>query len=89
MILDGLEIAGIGMGMVFLALVTILVITFVLRFAIGRIEEWKQPRSAIETPPPPTPKSSPTSSSKAAKVAAIAVALYLTERGRKAQRRKT
>ncbi|MEE9248534.1 MAG: OadG family transporter subunit [Dehalococcoidia bacterium] len=67
MYLDGLEIAGIGVGMVFLALVVILVAMLVLRSAIDRVERRRnkkigEPASAAPSPqlqapteePPPT-----------------------------------
>jgi len=93
LILDGLEIAGIGMGMVSLALVTILVTIFVLRFAIDQIEQRKQQSSAVQVPhpeaqhvpPSATVETPPASSSKAAKAAAIAVALYLSEEEEKSR----
>ena len=100
MYLDGLEIAGLGAGMVFLALVVMLVSTLVLRLVIDRIDKLRAarvtatapPPTPIEEPPaafsPATPVDSPsvapesttsTAKDKAARAAAIAVALYLTE----------
>ena len=67
MYLDGLEIAGIGVGMVFLALVAILVAMLGLRASIDRVEGLRkknigEPASAAPSPrlqarteePPPT-----------------------------------
>ena len=41
MVLDGLQIAGIGVGMVFLSLVVILLATLTLRTIIGKLESFQ------------------------------------------------
>lgn len=99
MYLDGLEIAGLGAGMVFLALVVMLVSTLVLRLVMEKAHKMRAarvPAAPLPTPteePPATfspatpvdtapsrPASAATEShDKAARAAAIAVALYLTE----------
>ena len=101
MYLDGLEIAGLGAGMVFLALVVMLVSTLILRSVIDRLYKFRAARAPVAQPttptpveePPPafspaTPLEAPPSTSgstqpaprdKAARAAAIAVALYLAE----------
>ena len=99
MYLDGLEIAGLGAGMVFLALVVMLVSTLVLRLVIDRLDKLRAARVAAAPPPIPTEEppaafspatplesapsapeaSAPAPRDKAARAAAIAVALYLAE----------
>ena len=96
MYLDGLEIAGLGAGMVFLALVVMLGATLGLRLTIdrlGAVRIGKARASATATttatedsPPafaPAMPEEAPSAEraprDKAARAAAIAVALYLTE----------
>ena len=99
MYLDGLEIAGLGAGMVFLALVVMLVSTLVLRLVIDRLDKFRAARVTAAPPPAPTeeppaafspatplesapsaPESTaPAPRDKAARAAAIAVALYLAE----------
>ena len=100
MYLDGLEIAGLGVGMVFLALVAILVATFGLRTAIERLEALQvkrgvtvpasealpeveqpvqEPSGAAEEAPSLEAPTAETMEDKAAKAAAIAVALFMTE----------
>ena len=54
MYLDGLEIAGLGAGMVFLALVVMLVSTLVLRLVIDRLDKFRAARVATAPPPIPT-----------------------------------
>ena len=88
---DGLEIAGIGVGMVFLALVAILVTIVVLRVATDAVEKRRGKRSSVPGPPATeeiTPAAVDTvsevaqqapASEKVAKAAAIAVALFLAE----------
>ena len=92
MYLDGLEIAGLGIGMVFLALVTILLIILGLRAILDGLEGWQQkhlpalegaasqelePSQAASTfTAEKSPESAP---DQAARAAAIAVALYMTE----------
>lgn len=93
MYLDGLEIAGLGVGMVFLALVVMLVSTLSLRLVIERLDRVRAARapaapSAEEPPIAPSPVESALPATepgtaaprdKAARAAAIAVALYLAE----------
>ena len=99
MYLDGLEIAGLGAGMVFLALVVMLIATLFLRWLIDRLDRVRAssalvvptPSAAEEPPatiPPTTPVEfapsapdlvAPAPKDKAARAAAIAVALYLSE----------
>ena len=99
MYLDGLEIAGLGAGMVFLALVVMLASTLVLRLLIDKLDRLRAarippapPPTPVEEPPAsfspatavesaqPTPEAgSPAPRDKAARAAAIAVALYFTE----------
>ena len=96
MYLDGLEIAGLGAGMVFLALVVMLGATLGLRLTIdklGAVRIGKSRAAAAPTiaptevaPPvltPTMPEEAPQTEraprDKAARAAAIAVALYLTE----------
>ena len=96
MYLDGLEIAGLGAGMVFLALVVMFGATLGLRLVIGRVGDVRLGRARAEVSPPPisiegpppafTPATledsaptQPEARDKAARAAAIAVALYLTE----------
>ena len=99
MYLDGLEIAGLGAGMVFLALVVMLIATLSLRLLIDRLDKVRASSAPVAPPPalpeeppvafsPATPVESPPSApesviatpkDKAARAAAIAVALYLTE----------
>ena len=96
MYLDGLEIAGLGAGMVFLALVVMLVATLGLRLTIDRLGAVRigKARTAAtptitateDSPPafaPVMPEEAPSAErpprDKAARAAAIAVALYLTE----------
>ena len=100
MYIDGLEIAGLGAGMVFLALVVMLVSTLVLRLVIDRLDKFRTARvsaaplpTPVEEPPPafspatpveaaPTTPESAASAprDRAARAAAIAVALYLAEK---------
>jgi len=93
--LDGLEIAGLGAGMVFLALVVMLVATLSLRLMIDKLGGVRLGRgpSALTAPEPteePPVAFTPAvpeeaipeeraPRDKAARAAAIAVALYLTE----------
>ena len=96
MYLDGLEIAGLGAGMVFLALVVMFGATLGLRLTIdklGAVRIGKARSTAALTvsttevaPPvltPAMPEEAPQAEcaprDKAARAAAIAVALYLTE----------
>lgn len=93
MYLDGLEIAGLGAGMVFLALVVMLIATLSLRLMIdklggvrvGRRQPAAAPTPAVTTEEPPVaftpvvPEEPAKPKDKAARAAAIAVALYLTE----------
>lgn len=99
MYLDGLEIAGLGAGMVFLALVVMLASTLILRLVTERLDKFRTAKvsatplpTPVEEPPPAfspatpveaaprTPESTaPAPRDKAARAAAIAVALYLTE----------
>ena len=96
MYLDGLEIAGLGSGMVFLALVVMFGATLGLRLTIdklGAVRIGKSRAAAAPTiaptevaPPvltPTMPEEAPQTEraprDKAARAAAIAVALYLTE----------
>lgn len=102
---DGLEIAGIGVGMVFLALIAILVMIVALRFSIDlgeRIFQKKAAapkRQAVEQPPvePVIPAvEAPVSTTpvetvaedtqdRAARAAAIAVALFMAEEAEQRQ----
>lgn len=89
MYLDGLEIAGLGAGMVFLALVVMLVSTLGLRLVIDRLDRVRGARAPAATPaeePPvassPVEPAAPAAAAprdKAARAAAIAVALHLAE----------
>jgi hypothetical protein len=96
MYLDGLEIAGLGVGMVFLALVVMFGATLGLRLTIDKLGAVRIGKSRVAAAPTVTPtiESPPVSPSampeeapsaeraprdKAARAAAIAVALYLTE----------
>ena len=56
MYLDGLEIVGLGVGMVFLALVSILVAMLGLRFVIDRVEGRRKKSIGELAPAAPSPR---------------------------------
>ena len=56
MYLDGLEIVGLGVGMVFLALVSILVAMLGLRFVIDRVEGHRKKSMGELAPAAPSPR---------------------------------
>ena len=56
MYLDGLEIVGLGVGMVFLALVSILVAMLGLRFVIDRVEGRRKKSIGELAPAAPSPQ---------------------------------
>ncbi len=92
-LLDGLEIAGIGVGMVFLALVVIPITILGLRVVIDRSEEWRRRRTTApvasttqEAAYSVTEAAAP-ASDKTARAAAIAVALFLAEEAENASER--
>ncbi|MFQ5933938.1 MAG: OadG family transporter subunit [Dehalococcoidia bacterium] len=78
---DGLEIAGIGVGMVFLALVAILILIVGLRWAIEYGEGIRRKRASPPEAAPDAPEEAAARERqlKAEKAAAIAVALYMAE----------
>ncbi len=80
MYFHGLEIAGIGVGMVFLALVVILGVTLGLRVTIDALEgRWRKRLTLTEPPAPTKAKEAHPATGSTAKAAAIAVALFMAE----------